>query len=146
MNWITKFIKPKIKSLFEKRSAKVDEHLWTITAARLILPAEMVVQAPPNLQPGELGKLIRAGVNDWGGVPRSRLITSIPRHPGRISNNWKRRPKTPVASCASDWPLARCSRAIRRSGWTKPCSHASARQPMHAACHVTAIGTLAREK
>ena len=46
----------------------LDEHLWTITAARLILPAEMVVQAPPNLQPGELGKLIRAGVNDWGGV------------------------------------------------------------------------------
>ena len=25
MNWITKFIKPKIKSLFKKRSSKTDE-------------------------------------------------------------------------------------------------------------------------
>ena len=29
MNWITKFIKPKIKSLFEKKSKKDDETLWT---------------------------------------------------------------------------------------------------------------------
>ena len=29
MNWITKFIKPKIKSLFEKKSSKTDENLWT---------------------------------------------------------------------------------------------------------------------
>ena len=29
MNWITKFIKPKIKSLFKKRSLKSEETLWT---------------------------------------------------------------------------------------------------------------------
>ena len=29
MNWITKFIKPKIKSLFSKKSSKTDEALWT---------------------------------------------------------------------------------------------------------------------
>ncbi len=29
MNWITKFIKPKIKALFEKRSSKIEENLWT---------------------------------------------------------------------------------------------------------------------
>jgi acetyl-CoA carboxylase carboxyl transferase subunit beta len=29
MNWITKFIKPKIKSLFEKKSSKTEENLWT---------------------------------------------------------------------------------------------------------------------
>ena len=29
MNWITKFIKPKIKSLFEKKSSTVNENLWT---------------------------------------------------------------------------------------------------------------------
>jgi FO synthase len=28
----------------------------------------MTVQAPPNLQPGALAALVRAGVNDWGGV------------------------------------------------------------------------------
>ena len=46
----------------------LDEHLWTIAAARLLLGAEMTIQAPPNLQPGALESLIRAGVNDWGGV------------------------------------------------------------------------------
>ncbi|MAL27850.1 MAG: 7,8-didemethyl-8-hydroxy-5-deazariboflavin synthase [Croceicoccus sp.] len=59
----------------------LDEHLWTIAAARLILQAEMVVQAPPNLQPGQLGKLIRAGVNDWGGVSPVTLDHVNPEAP-----------------------------------------------------------------
>jgi len=46
----------------------LDEHLWTIAVARLVLDDEVTVQAPPNLQPGVLGELLRAGVNDWGGV------------------------------------------------------------------------------
>jgi FO synthase len=47
----------------------LDEHLWTIAMARLILGPDMVIQAPPNLHaPGELAALLRAGVNDWGGV------------------------------------------------------------------------------
>lgn len=47
----------------------LDEHLWTIAVARLILGPEMVIQAPPNLHaPEELTALLRAGVNDWGGV------------------------------------------------------------------------------
>ncbi len=53
-----------------------NEHLWTIAAARLILPPEMTIQAPPNLQRvDELASLLRAEINDWGGVtrhPRSR--------------------------------------------------------------------------
>jgi FO synthase len=32
------------------------------------LPLEISIQAPPNLNPGQLGQLIDAGVNDWGGV------------------------------------------------------------------------------
>ena len=28
----------------------------------------MNIQAPPNLRPGELEQLVRAGINDWGGV------------------------------------------------------------------------------
>ena len=40
MNWITKFIKPKIKSLFEKRSAKVDEHLWTTCGCKNLIYKE----------------------------------------------------------------------------------------------------------
>ena len=42
--------------------------LWTLAAARLILGAEMNIQAPPNLTPSEYGRLIEAGINDWGGV------------------------------------------------------------------------------
>ena len=46
----------------------LEEHLWTIAAARLILGPQMTIQAPPNLQPDGLAALMRAGVNDWGGV------------------------------------------------------------------------------
>ncbi|MDF7774869.1 5-amino-6-(D-ribitylamino)uracil--L-tyrosine 4-hydroxyphenyl transferase CofH [Sphingomonas sp. AOB5] len=47
----------------------IDEHCWTIAAARLVLGGEMTIQAPPNLhRPDDLAKLLRAGVNDWGGV------------------------------------------------------------------------------
>jgi len=46
----------------------LDEHLWTIAAARLIFSADMNIQAPPNLNPGALNKLVAAGINDWGGV------------------------------------------------------------------------------
>jgi FO synthase len=47
----------------------LDEHLWTIAVARLVLGPQMVIQAPPNLHaPQELAAVLRAGVNDWGGV------------------------------------------------------------------------------
>ncbi len=46
----------------------LEEHCWTIAVARLILGPEMTIQAPPNLQPNELAALLKAGVNDWGGV------------------------------------------------------------------------------
>ena len=46
----------------------LDDLLWTIAAARLILPADVHVQAPPNLSPGVYEKLIGAGIDDWGGV------------------------------------------------------------------------------
>jgi len=46
----------------------LDEQLWTIAAARLVLGAGMSIQAPPNLRPDGLLALLQAGVNDWGGV------------------------------------------------------------------------------
>ncbi|HET7679246.1 MAG TPA: 5-amino-6-(D-ribitylamino)uracil--L-tyrosine 4-hydroxyphenyl transferase CofH [Xanthobacteraceae bacterium] len=46
----------------------LDEHLWTIAMARLIFPPSMNIQAPPNLNPGALNRLVEAGINDWGGV------------------------------------------------------------------------------
>jgi FO synthase len=47
---------------------EVDDHLWTIAVARLIFESSMNIQAPPNLSPGALGRLVAAGINDWGGV------------------------------------------------------------------------------
>lgn len=40
----------------------------TVAAARLVLGADMNLQAPPNLNPGGHRLLLRAGINDWGGI------------------------------------------------------------------------------
>ena len=40
MNWITKFIKPKIKSLFEKRSSKSEDNLWTTCGCKNLIYKE----------------------------------------------------------------------------------------------------------
>ena len=39
-----------------------------VAMARLVLPPEVHLQAPPNLGSGMLPKLLAAGVDDWGGV------------------------------------------------------------------------------
>jgi len=46
----------------------LEDHIWTIALARLIFEPSMNIQAPPNLTPEGLVDLIKAGVNDWGGV------------------------------------------------------------------------------
>ena len=46
----------------------LEDHLWTIAVARLVLGSGTSVQAPPNLRPGALARLIEAGLDDWGGV------------------------------------------------------------------------------
>jgi len=40
MNWITKFIKPKIKSLFEKKSSKIEGNLWTTCGCKNLIYKE----------------------------------------------------------------------------------------------------------
>ena len=40
MNWITKFIKPKIKSLFEKKSSKTEDNLWTTCECKNLIYKE----------------------------------------------------------------------------------------------------------
>jgi FO synthase len=52
----------------DAREPDIDEHVWTIAVARLILGPDMNIQAPPNLRPGNLSRLVAAGINDWGGV------------------------------------------------------------------------------
>ena len=45
----------------------LDDHLEAIALARLLLPPEVHVQAPPNLA-DDFGVLLDAGIDDWGGV------------------------------------------------------------------------------
>jgi FO synthase len=46
----------------------IEEQLWTVAVARLLFGPSMSIQAPPNLRPEGLVSLVRAGINDWGGV------------------------------------------------------------------------------
>ena len=46
----------------------LDELVWTIAVTRLMFGPSMSIQAPPNLSPGALRRIIEAGANDWGGV------------------------------------------------------------------------------
>jgi len=45
-----------------------DEVVGWVALARLILPSEVHIQAPPNLGSNMLPRLLGAGVDDWGGV------------------------------------------------------------------------------
>src|SRR5262249_22513203 len=74
------------------------DHVWTIAVARLLFGPAMNIQAPPNLQPDGLAQLVRAGINDWGGVS--------PVTPDHVN------PEAP-------WPhLADLARATERAGRT----------------------------
>lgn len=46
----------------------LEEQLWTVAVARILFGGDTAIQAPPNLRPDGCGQLIRAGINDWGGV------------------------------------------------------------------------------
>jgi len=53
---------------------------WSIAAARLVLPASIHLQAPPNLS-DDLGPLVAAGIDDWGGVSPVTLDHVNPERP-----------------------------------------------------------------
>jgi FO synthase len=46
----------------------LEDHLWTIAVARLVLPPAVSVQAPPNLAGDEFPALLAAGIDDFGGI------------------------------------------------------------------------------
>jgi len=46
----------------------LEEMLRTLAIARLILGAQMNLQAPPNLSYDDFPRLLDAGINDWGGI------------------------------------------------------------------------------
>ncbi|MEM9039399.1 MAG: 5-amino-6-(D-ribitylamino)uracil--L-tyrosine 4-hydroxyphenyl transferase CofH [Actinomycetota bacterium] len=59
---------PKLRTAMKGvRPCPSDDYLWAIAAARVILPPEIHLQAPPNLS-DDFGSLVDAGIDDWGGV------------------------------------------------------------------------------
>ncbi|MDP9336157.1 MAG: 7,8-didemethyl-8-hydroxy-5-deazariboflavin synthase CofG, partial [Actinomycetota bacterium] len=57
-----------------------DEFLWSIAAARLILPGDVHLQAPPNLS-DDFTILLAAGIDDWGGVSPLTIDHVNPERP-----------------------------------------------------------------
>ncbi|MEY2754505.1 MAG: synthase [Actinomycetota bacterium] len=57
-----------------------DEYLWSIAAARVLLPPDVHLQAPPNLS-DDFGVLLDAGIDDWGGVSPVTLDHVNPERP-----------------------------------------------------------------
>lgn len=51
----------------DRPEPEMDDMLRTIAVARLLLPPEISIQAPPNLM-ADYGRYLDAGINDWGGV------------------------------------------------------------------------------
>ncbi|HEX6700837.1 MAG TPA: 5-amino-6-(D-ribitylamino)uracil--L-tyrosine 4-hydroxyphenyl transferase CofH [Gaiellaceae bacterium] len=46
----------------------LDELLWSAAVARILLPADVSVQCPPNLSYDDFPRLLDAGIDDWGGI------------------------------------------------------------------------------
>src|SRR3989441_12401347 len=88
------------KSLIPMKDAPeptLDELLRALAVARLVLPPDASLQAPPNLSPRVYPRLLAAGLNDWGGIS--------PLTPDRIN------PEKP-------WPgLAELRRASEAAGF-----------------------------
>jgi FO synthase len=54
-------------SMWKHDACPTDDFLRAIALARIILPPEVHLQAPPNLS-DDFGQLLAAGIDDWGGV------------------------------------------------------------------------------
>jgi FO synthase len=59
--------KPTIR-MRDEQDPSFRELQHTLAVARLLLGPRMNLQAPPNLSPSTYPELIRAGLNDWGGI------------------------------------------------------------------------------
>ncbi|WP_431986808.1 bifunctional FO biosynthesis protein CofGH [Streptomyces griseoflavus] len=61
--------------------AELDELVATVAVARLVLGPSACLQAPPNLVDSEYGRLISAGIDDWGGVSPLTIDHVNPERP-----------------------------------------------------------------
>ena len=72
--------KPGTKMAKAPEASEAD-FLRVVAAARILLPDEVSVQAPPNLNEERLVELIEAGIDDWGGISPVTLDHVNPEAP-----------------------------------------------------------------
>jgi len=72
--------KPGTKMAAAPETTEVD-FLRVVAAARIVLPDEVSVQVPPNLNGERLVELIDAGIDDWGGISPVTLDHVNPEAP-----------------------------------------------------------------
>lgn len=58
-----------------------EEVTWSVAVARLVLDADVSLQAPPNLNPAAAEALLASGLNDFGGISPVTPDYINPRHP-----------------------------------------------------------------
>jgi FO synthase len=58
-----------------------NEVTYSVAMARLVLDADVSVQAPPNLNPAAVEALLASGINDFGGISPVTPDYINPRHP-----------------------------------------------------------------
>jgi FO synthase len=98
-----------------------DTFLEAIALARLILPAEIHLQAPPNLS-DDFGVLLGAGIDDWGGVSPVTADHVNPERP------WPERDRLRAVTEAAGFELAPRltiypEYAVRPDRWLHPDLH-----------------------
>jgi FO synthase len=64
---VQNFLPKEGTAMHAEPACPLDDYLDAIALARLILPPEIHLQAPPNLS-DDFGLLLDAGIDDWGGV------------------------------------------------------------------------------
>jgi FO synthase len=73
-------VKPRIP-MRDAAEPTIEDLLRTVAVARLLLPATVSVQAPPNLSPHVYPRLLAAGLDDWGGISPLTLDHINPEKP-----------------------------------------------------------------
>ena len=72
--------KPGTKMAASAEASEAD-YLRVIAAARIVMPDEVSIQAPPNLNGERLVELMDAGIDDWGGISPVTLDHVNPEAP-----------------------------------------------------------------
>ena len=75
----------------------------TIAVARLILGGEMNIQSPPNLLSDDYPDLLKAGINDWGGISPVTKDFINPEAAWPQISSLAARTAAAASCCASGW-------------------------------------------